>query len=68
MIVYFCGNRNGEKAVGGKDFKTESGKPVAGSWKKMLYIWLWSQTVPAENKWTPEAEGCAKWRCKHEVY
>lgn len=31
MIVYFCGNRNGEKAVGGKDFKTESGKPVAGS-------------------------------------
>ena len=66
--VYFCGNRNGEKALGGKNFKTESRELVAGGWEKMLYIRLWPQTVTAENKWTPQTERCAKWGCKCAAY
>lgn len=51
--MFVCGDRNGKEALGGKDFQTESGEPVAGSWEKVLDLRLWPQTVTAESQWAP---------------
>lgn len=53
LLCPFLWNRNGEEALGGKVFKTESGEPITGIWEKMLSPGLWPQTVTAEIKWAP---------------
>lgn len=60
----FCGNRDGKKAPGGKDFKAESGEPAAGSGEEMLSLRLRPQAGPAEDQWAPQTEGCAQRRRK----